>query len=426
MTRAPPPPGTLRTNDACRVCRGRDLTKVLSLGPQPLANSFLRAEDLAAPEPFFPLDVWFCGTCGLVQLRDVVAPEVMFKHYLYASSTSPAFVEHMRGLAQEVAKLRGLRPGDLAVDIGSNDGILLRHFKDLGARVLGVDPAENIAALATKQGLETWPRLFDLATARDIVAQKGPARVITACNVFAHVDDVHALLEAVKAALEPDGAFVIEVPYLVDLLDQRLFDTVYHEHLSYFALAPLVRLMRDHGLEVVDVRRVPSHGGSLRVTSKRQGAAGKPSDSVAQLQTLERDRHLASRATYEAFARAVEENKRRLRDLLAAEKARGRRIAGYGAPAKGNTLLNTFGIGTETLEYIVDDSPLKQGLHTPGTHIPVVPASQLQQDPPDDVLILAWNFAGPILERLAPLRARGVRCILPVPEPRIVEPGGSA
>lgn len=410
----------MHTNSACRACGGARLERFLSLGPTPLANAFLNRERLAEPEPTFPLDVYLCGDCSLVQLRDVVSPELLFKDYVYVSSTSESFVAHFRSFAEDAVDRFGLERGSLVVDVGSNDGILLRPFQELGMRVLGVDPAENVARLATRAGIETLPVFFDEGIAREIVRTRGPAKVVTGTNVFAHVDRPQRFMAAARELLSDDGVFIAEFPYLADLFEKNLFDTVYHEHLSYFSVKPLTMLFPRMGFEIVELRRVPTHGGSLRVFARKTPTAAAAGPSVEELLLLERELGLGELRTWLEFAERVRRNKEALRSLLEGLKTRGKRIAGYGAPAKGNTLLNYFQLGPEQLDYIVEDSAFKQGLYTPGTRIPVVAPDRLRKDRPDFILLLAWNFAGPIMEKLSSFKREGGRFILPVPEPKVV------
>jgi SAM-dependent methyltransferase len=407
----------LTRNASCRICGDNHLTQVWTLGPQPLANAFLRPEELDLEEARFPLDVYFCRGCRLLQLVDVVVPEVMFRDYVYASSTSPVFVEHFRQLAQDVQERLHLRRDSLVVDIGSNDGILLRPFRDQGARVVGVEPAANIAVLAREAGIETVTEFFTPRVASGIAASAGRAALVTATNVFAHVNDLDSFLLALDALLDADGVFIIEVPYLGDLIAKRLWDTVYHEHLSYFALGPLVSLFGRHGLAIFDIQHVDTHGGSLRVFVQRASATRPIADAIPRLLSTERDRGLDRLDTYQEFAALIQQNKQDLVGLLRELKDSGQRIAAYGAPAKGNTLLNYCGIDRTLLDYVVDDSPLKQGLHTPGTHIPVVSAAKLRESPPHCLLILAWNFADAIMAKLSSFREQGGRFVVPVPKP---------
>ncbi|WP_433928927.1 class I SAM-dependent methyltransferase [Sorangium cellulosum] len=404
----------------CRLCKGARLDTFLDLGEQPPANAFLREEDLAS-ERRFPLSVARCADCAFVQLRHAVDPDLLFREYVYVSSTSPSFVRHFERYARAMDERLGLS-GAVTLDIGSNDGVLVRPLRALGAEAYGVDPAAAIAGRAAAQGAPTVVGYFTEAFARRFADERGKAKLITANNVFAHIDDLDDIARGVKALLREDGLFVIEAPYLVDLLEQRLFDTVYHEHLSYLSVAPLVPFFQRFGLALVDVGHEPVHGGSLRLFVAHAGARAFPSSapSVAERVAREGASGLGDVATFRRFAGAVEENKRALVELLAALRAAGKRVAGYGAPAKGNTLLNHFGIGPETLDYIVDDNPLKQGLYTPGMHIPVVSALELERRRPDHLLILAWNFAQPVMESQRAFAERGGKFIVPVPTPTVI------
>ena len=412
----------LTRNTTCRICGGTQLDKILSLGSTPLANSFLKKEELQNEEPFYPLEVGLCATCSLVQLLDIVSPEIMFRNYVYVSSTSPSFIAHFRSFASHVVERFDLRKGSLVIDVGSNDGILLRPFQEKGMRVLGIDPAENLAKLATENGIETLPRFFNPAVAREVLARYGNAMVITANNVFAHVNNIKEFMEAVRIVIDSDGVFIFEVPYLGDLYGQNLFDTIYHEHLSYFAVKPLMYFFSQQQLRIFDIEKVSSHGGSLRVFVKRK-ISQKPetlSASVAKYLQQERELKLDSLPTWEQFSNKIILNKEKLKEMLRRMKSEGKRIAGYGAPAKGNTLLNYFEIGNGILDYIADDSSFKQGLYTPGTHIPVVEPARLNSDRPDYLLILAWNFAEQIMSKLGAYKEAGGKFIIPVPETRII------
>lgn len=403
----------------CRVCLGSELRSFLSLGRQPLANSFLTAERLDLPEPVYPLDVYFCESCGHVQLMDIVPAEELFSHYLYVSGTSDALRNHFTELAGE-AWDRFLAGGSgLVVDIGSNDGTLLRCFQRHGVRVLGVEPAANIAASARATGVATVNRFFGEATAKAVAAEHGRAQVVTGANVFAHVDDLDDFVRGLLALVDDRGVAIIEVPYLVDLLDKLEFDTIYHEHVSYFAIGPLVRLFARFGMRVFDMRRVAIHGGSLRVFVTREAHAPPATERVGELLRLEAQRRVGDYETYRQFGARVEALRSDVLAFLDDLKAKGCRIAGYGAAAKANTLLNYCGIGTETLAYMVDKSPYKQGLYTPGSRIPVNAPEKLVEDRPNYVLILAWNFAGEIMQQQRRYAELGGRFIVPIPQPRI-------
>ncbi len=407
---------TVRERETCRVCTGRSLTKVLSLGSTPPANAFLKKEDLGKPEQSFPLELSFCNDCGFVQLSHIVSPELLFRNYVYVSSTSPVFVSHFKELAELVTKRFGLQKNSLVVDIGSNDGILLRPFEALGMKVLGVDPAEKIAAEATKSGIETLPLFFGENVAKGIAEKYGKAKVVAATSVFSHVDDLDGFVNGVKELLADDGVFIIEVYYLYELLEKNLFDTIYHEHLSYFTVATMARLLQRLGMQVFDVEETDTHGGSLRVFAQKANGPHKVDGSVKRFIAQEAAKKLPEASTYTMFAEKIGQNKARLLELLKDLKSKGKRIVGYGAPAKGNTLLNYFQIGKEVLDCIVDDSQWKQGLYTPGTHIPVVGFDALSKQRPDYILILAWNFAGPIMKKCSGFS----NFIVPVPVPQVV------
>jgi len=405
---------------SCRICKNKRLKSTFSLGLTPLANSFLKKEHLDLPEPFFPLEVNYCSRCGQLQLGHVVAPDLLFKNYVYVSSTSPVFVAHFEDYAREVFKRFRLGKKSLVVDIGSNDGILLAPFKKLGTKVLGVDPAVDIARKATKQGIKTLPHYFAPELAKKIVKTHGKADVITANNVFAHVHDLDELIHSVKVILKKNGVLVIEVPYLLDFLQKNLFDTIYHEHLSYFSLKPLTIFFARHAMRVFDVQKVAAHGGSIRVFVKGRGAKHKVQPKVKKMLKEEEKMGIHSAKTFLEFAKNVQKNKAKLVRMLNRLKTQGKTIVGYGAPAKGNTLLNYFGIGKDILDYIVDDSPLKQGLYAPGTHIRVVSSKEIEKTNPDYILILAWNYAEPIMEKLSNFGKSGGGFILPAPKPRLI------
>ena len=402
----------------CHICQSKKLHKFLSLGPIPLANSFLPPDQLGVTEPYYPLDVCFCSNCGLVQLAQVIAPEVLFKDYAYLTGTSEPMKAHFAKLAESTIQRFSLTKGDLVLDIGSNDGTLLGNFQRCGMRVLGIEPATNVAKLASLRGVETWDDFFDESLARRICSDKGQPRAILATNVLAHVADLEGFLRGVNHLLANDGVFVIEVPYLVDMLSRVEFDTIYHEHLRYFAVRPLIALFNKFGMSIVDVERVSVHGGSLRVYGQKF-IRSLPS-SVAELLSSETEAKVDSLETYQKFAQDVRRLKKDLLSLLKALKNEGAKIAGYGAPAKGNILLNYCKIGTDILDYITDTTPFKQGRYTPGMHIPVFPESRFHEFPPDYALLLAWNYAGSILQKESEYRRKGGKFILPIPEPKVI------
>ena len=405
---------------SCILCRDAKVEEFLDLGATALANQFLRADEIDGTEAKYPLRVGFCHGCGHVQLTESVPPGAMFDNYLYISSASDTLKDHLWDLSDILVRRYGLGAEDLVIDIGCNDGTLLKGFQRHGVRLLGVDPARNLAAFTDGSGIERYTKLFTTATAKEVVAKWGHASLITATNTFPHIQKLDDFIEGLKIALKPGGAFVIEMHYLLDMIEQVAFDTIYHEHVSYWALGPMKRLFEAHGMDVVDAERVPLHHGQLRVHVQRQGE-GTVQPGVEKILAAEKAAGLGQFSTYQRFAERAQRIKRDLHQKLAGLAHKGERVAGYGAPAKGNTLLGFLEIGPELLPYIVDRSPLKQGLYTPGTHIPVVPPERLLADQPDYVLLLAWNFVDEIVEQQAEYRKRGGRFMVPVPEVRILE-----
>lgn len=404
----------------CRACSGANLKKFLELGPTPLANSFLKSPEEFAGEASYPLDVYFCADCSLVQLLDVISPEVLFRDYIYVTGTSETIAEHNRGYAAAVKNLLGLGPEDLVVEVASNDGSLLARFKDLGVRTLGVEPAANIAEMARERGIETENVFFGRGEAERLRADHGPARAVIGNNVLAHVDDTQGFLAGARTLIDGDGLVIIEVPYLGEMLDRLEYDTVYHEHLCYFSVTALMRLCESVGLRLRRVDFVPVHGGSIRIYAGHAEAGADHAPEVVAISEREMADRFGELSTYEEFASRVEKNRESLLSLLGRLRDEGGEIAAYGAPAKGNTLLNYCRIDTTLVGYTVDRNPLKVGLFTPGMHLPVLPASTLIERMPDYVVILAWNFADEIMAQQKEYRKRGGKFIIPVPEARIV------
>ena len=396
------------------------LVRVLELGPQPLANSLPRSPADFATESFYPLDVFFCEDCSLVQLLDVIDAETLFRDYIYVTGTSATIAEHNERYARAVIEQIGAGPRDLVVEIASNDGSLLRCFGPYGVRTLGVEPAANIAAIARAAGIETVNEFFSAGTALTLRRAHGPAKAILANNVLAHVDDTRDFLRGIRTLLAEDGMAVIEVPYLGDLLERLEYDTVYHEHLCYFSATTITALCAAAGLSVRRIDRVPVHGGSLRVYAADAARTGNHADRVRVMVENETARGFTRLALYMSLAADVAANRSALLAMLDRLRAEGKRVAGYGAPAKGNTLLNYCGIGPDRLEFTVDRNAMKVGRCTPGTHIPILPVSALLERQPDHVLILAWNFADEIIAQQAEYQRRGGRFIIPIPQPRIV------
>jgi hypothetical protein len=342
----------------------------------------------------------------------------MFNDYIYVSGTSNTLRQHFDELAEEIGKKFHLNNHSVVVDIGSNDGTLLKSFQRVGTKTLGFEPAVNIAKLAKTSGVSTINQFFGKSVAEE-VSKNLSANVILATNVFAHVNDLDDFVEGVLALLDDKGIFVIEVPYVVNMVEKMLFDSIYHEHLSYFSLGPLITLFTRFGMKVLDVKRIDTHGGSIRVFVAKSSSDFPPGPSVDNMLKIEEQAGIGSFRTFEEFGARVGLVKTRLTAILKAFKRSGKRIAGYGAPAKGNTLLNYCAIGTDLIEYLVDESPLKQGLFTPGTHIPILPTGVIRTDRPDYALLLAWNYAREIFEKEALYRKNGGRFILPMPDPQV-------
>ena len=390
----------------------------MSLGSMPLANDFLNEEQLNLPEESYPIDICFCTTCGLVQLDYVVPPERLFRNYAYLTGASEPLKTHFAALADEICQHHHLSQGSFMVDIGSNDGTLLTNFQKMGMHVLGIEPAKNVAQLAISNGIDTVNDFFGLEVAKALVAQHGPAEVITATNVLAHVNDLSDFLNGINCLMAADGIFVIEVPYLADLIANLEFDTIYHEHLSYFTLSSLNKLFTQFNLNITHASRIHIHGGSLRIYG-RKGIHHAP-QMVDELLKSESDLKLNLLDTYLEFAGNVAELGGQIRSLLKSLKAGGASIVGYGAPAKGNILLNYCQIGTNILDYITDTTPFKQGRYTPGMHIPIFPAQRFHENPSDFAFLLAWNYADDILQRENAYRSLGGKFIIPVPSPQII------
>lgn len=402
---------TMTINQECRICHSKQLKKFLVLGDQPPANRFIKKEELGLDEPHYPLDVYWCENCNLAQLIHVVDKEELFKNYIYFSSGMPKLSDHFKKYAENI--IQKLKPNDLVVEIASNDGVLLKFFKEAGFRVLGVDPAENIAPLAESLGVPTINDFFSESLAKKIVQSQGKAKAVLANNVVAHINDHHDLAKGIKILIEEDGMFVLEAPYLVDMFENLSFDTIYHEHLSLLAIRPLQILFDQFDLEVFDVELHPVQGQSIRVFVGHKGKH-PISPNVFQFVNKEIELKLNTFEAYTRLAKRIENSKDSLVKILKNLKVDGKKIAAYGAPAKGNTLLNYAKIGNDLLDFALEDLPSKQNLYTPGMHIPVVDRQYNENNTPDYYLLLAWNYYKPILEKEKKFIENGGKFILPI------------
>ncbi|WP_047870322.1 class I SAM-dependent methyltransferase [Nocardiopsis sp. RV163] len=409
-----------RRIDHCRVCDSEDWLEVLSFGSVPLAGNFHDPDHSGGPEERFPLDVIVCRTCRLMCLRHAVDPELLFGHYLYVSSDSDLISRHMERIVSLCADRFGLAPGELVVELGSNVGAQLRRFRDFGSRVRGVDPARNLVEVANADGIPTQAAPFDQRSATVVREEEGRARVVLGRQCFAHIDDVHAVLEGVNAVISPEGVLVIEVPYLLNLLRENQFDTIFHEHQSYFSVGTLRTLFARHGLRLVDVEEAPVHGGSVIVFAVPEAGATAPRPSVATFLARESVYGLDSDEAYIAFAERVARVRDAVGDLVRELASQGVSIAGYGAPAKGSALLHACGLGPGEVSFCSDTTSLKHGKLLPGTEIPVRSPEHAEEHPPDYYLLLAWNYAEEILRKESTFLERGGRFVIPVPTPRVV------
>jgi 2-polyprenyl-3-methyl-5-hydroxy-6-metoxy-1,4-benzoquinol methylase len=390
---------------------------VLSLGDLPLANAFVQPEAHNVADERFPLELVFCRSCALVQLDETVSPDKLFTEYPYFSSQSRTFVDQAGELVERVVEDYDLDEGDLAMEIASNDGYLLQHYRRAGVSVLGIDPARNVAVEAERRGIPTIAEFFDAALADRLRGDGVEPKIIHANNVLAHVPDIRNFVDGVSRVLGDEGVWIVETPYVRDLVERLEFDTIYHEHVFYYSFASLHRLLEASSLKIVDVERLLVHGGSLRVFASRDGV---PDPRVGELEQEEEDLGIESVEYYSSFSQRVsdarEEISRFLRDL----RSQGARLAGYGAAAKGTMLLNSLSLEAGTIEYVVDSTPYKQGRLIPGVRVPIETPDRLIEDSPDYVLLLAWNLAREIIAREADYVAQGGRFIIPLPSPYVV------
>ncbi len=411
---------------SCRVCGAALEITVVDLGMSPLCESFLPASSIEAMEPFYSLHVRVCARCWLVQLPAFVPPEDIFKDYAYFSAYSTAWVSHAADYVEMIRTRLDLGADDFVIELASNDGYLLQHFKGTGIPILGIDPAANVARAAEQRGVPTLVEFFGCATGERLAAEGKRASLVVGNNVLAQVPDLHDFVGGVKILLRDDGVATFEFPHLLRLLDELQYDTIYHEHFSYFSLGTLSEILRAHGLEPFDVEELWTHGGSLRVYVQHVGGSRLASDRVDALIAREESEGLRTAERYHRFAEGVKESKRALLELLTGLRREGARIAGYGAPGKGNTLLNYCGIRSDLIDFTVDLNPNKHGMFTPGTHIPISPVERIAEERPEFLLVLPWNWIDEIATQLAYVAEWDAMLIVPIPLAIVIEPGERA
>ncbi|MGA2717580.1 MAG: class I SAM-dependent methyltransferase [Candidatus Acidiferrales bacterium] len=416
LVNSPEEQGALR----CRGCSAGGLRTILDLGCLPLANGLLNERQVLEPEPTYPLILVFCSRCALVQITETLPAADLYGQYVYFSSYSDTMLGESRRIAERMIRVHRLDQNSRVIEIASNDGYLLQFYKEAGVSVLGVEPASNVAAAAIGRGIPTVCDFFSPAIAQQLCEEGKRADVIHAHNVLAHVADIHDFFRGLAMLLESEGVIAIEVPYVRDMIEGAEFDTIYHEHLSYFSLSALDRIGELHGLAITGVEHLSIHGGSLRIFMAHAGTGAPVCDSVPRMLDEEQRCGLTSASFYEKFARRVERLRCRLVSHLRSLKSQGARLAAYGASAKGTTLLNFCGIDGGILDFVVDRSPAKHGLYTPGTHLPIYNVEALLRQMPDFVVLLAWNWADEIVEQQAEYRHRGGRFIVPIPELRVI------
>ena len=405
---------------ACLFCAAPLCHTFVDLGMSPLCESYLAAEQINQMEPFYPLHAYVCEQCFLVQVQEYVSPEKIFTEYAYFSSYSDSWLAHAKAYAEMITARLGLSAASRVIELGSNDGYLLQYFLTQGIPVLGIEPAKNVAAAATAKGVPTITKLFGRETARDLVREGLQADLICGANVLAQVPDVNDFVGGMKILLNPAGVVTIEFPHLMRLMEENQFDTIYHEHFSYFSFLTAERIFAAHGLTIFDVEELPTHGGSLRVYARHVEDTSKPlSDRAIRLRAREESGGFNRLDRYLSFTEQVHETKRRLLEFLIGAKRKGKSIVGYGAPGKGNTLLNYCGIRTDFVDFTVDRNPYKHGKFLPGTHIPIHPPERIREAQPDYVLILPWNLKDEIMEQVSYIRSWGGQFLVPIPDVKV-------
>jgi len=406
----------------CRICRSENLEKVIELTPTPPGNNFLDHKSLKKKEELFPLNLNFCKDCFHIQLGHVVDPEFLFQNnYSYVSATSKVFVKHLNDYSEYVSEFLTLSRKSFVLDIGSNDGTCLKGFKKKGMSVLGVDPAKNIAETATKNGIETIPDFFSSKVAQSILKLKGKVDLITSHNACAHIDDLDEIMEGVSILLKDNGTFVMEVGYFLDVFKKRWFDTIYHEHLDFHTVLPLDKLFTRFGMEIFRVERISPQGGSIRVFVQKINGPKEIDETVSNLIDLEKNNGLNDLNSLKNFEDEINLIRVKFKKILDEIKDEGSKIAAFGAPTKATTLCYHFDIDNSQIDFIVDDNPLKQGLFSPGKHIPVYSSSAIYEQKPEFIIILAWNFAASIIEKHKEFIDSGGSFIVPMPIPEVIK-----
>lgn len=405
----------------CRFCGSPLENSFVDLGLSPLSNSYLRAEQLNRMEPFYPLHARVCSSCFLVQVEEFERPENIFGNYSYFSSYSSTWLQHASDFAAEATRRFNLNGASRVIEIASNDGYLLQYFRQRGIAVLGIEPAENVALAARQKGVETLTKFFSVATAQELVKSAIQGDLVIGNNVLAHVPDLNDFVAGLKRVLKPGGTISLEFPHLLRLIQENQFDTIYHEHFSYFSFCTAEKILARHGLTIYDVEELSTHGGSLRIYAAHAEDGKSPSARVPELREREMQAGIRDIGTYTRFSEQVRETKRALLEFLIQAKRQRKKIVGYGAPAKGNTLLNYCGIGRDFLDFTADISPHKQNHFLPGTHIPILQPDMIRQARPDFVLILPWNLRDEITQQLAYIREWGGRFVVPIPRVEVIE-----
>lgn len=404
----------------CRFCSNLLKHTFVDLGMSPLSNAYLKLDTINKAEKFYPLHAYVCDKCFLVQLEEFETPDHIFSDYAYFSSYSETWLHHAENYTELMIKRFGLSANSQVIEIASNDGYLLQYFNQKGIPVLGIEPAANVAKVAKEKGIPSLVKFFGVSTAKELVNQGIQADLLLGNNVLAHVPDLNDFVAGMKIVLKPDGILTMEFPYVLQLILQNQFDTIYHEHFSYFSFLTVEKVFATHGLTLFDVEELPTHGGSLRIYGQHNDGKQPVSDRISKLKTQEIEAGLEQLETYLGFGEQVKATKRHLLSFLIDIKNQGKSVVGYGAPAKGNTLLNYCGIRTDLLDYTVDRSPYKQGLFLPGTHIPIYHPDKIIETKPDYLLILPWNIKDEIIEQMSHIRDWGGKFVVPIPQVEVM------